>query len=52
MSMHAVPTSALITLATILFSAFTQPVIIAATVKLAWNASAGPEVAGYVGHDR
>ena len=49
--MHAVPTSALITLATILFSAFTQPVI-AATVKLAWNASAGPDVAGYVGHDR
>jgi FG-GAP-like repeat/Fibronectin type III domain/FG-GAP repeat len=45
--MHAVPTSALITLATILFSAFAQPVI-AATVKLAWNPSAGPDVAGYL----
>ena len=47
MSIHAGPNLGLITLTTIVLSAFAQPVI-AATVKLAWNASVGPDVAGYL----
>jgi VCBS repeat protein/fibronectin type III domain protein len=47
MSTHPVPNSALIALAAIVLSACAQPAV-AATVTLAWTASVGPDVAGYL----